>query len=526
MALNPYAKPFVFKQAEPFRGDTGARPTGPLSSDETLHATNAKLERLRLAGRPVRGPEVDQNNTESTSVVDGKVLAPEALDLEELAFDDVFYQSTAEEPPALFHCRTEDEWPNGETGTAIDSGDPSKDADRTVIDTDLLHGSSGSSSLDGEIASAGFGRPGSDELGEGSPQGASLVQGDWSYSPTKLGPTDFELLRVVGQGAFGKVFQVRRKGTGQVYAMKVMRKERILARDHMDYVRAEREVLTAVFHPYIVTLRCSFQATSKLYLVLDFINGGHLFFQLYRHGIFDEDLARLYTAEMVLAIAHLHSLGIAHRDLKPENVLLDSEGHIKVTDFGLAKHGMNDEARTNSFIGTMEYMAPEIVAGKGHGKAVDWWSIGILLYEMLCGTPPFRAQGRQKLQKQILTSKLKLPPYLSNEAQSLLRGLLQKEAPKRLGYGTTGSEDVMHHPFFRSLSWAKLLDRDVSSPFRPKVGHVDSVENFDKLWTDMAPEDSPCNTPPATDLDTFQGFTYCAPSYMESMAAAAAMKSG
>jgi p70 ribosomal S6 kinase len=269
--------------------------------------------------------------------------------------------------------------------------------------------------------------------------------------------------------------------------MKVMRKDRILERRHGEYVRAERDALTAVVHPYIVTLRYSFQTSTKLYLVLDFINGGHLFFQLYRAGTFDEPLARLYTAELVLAITHLHSLGFVHRDLKPENVLLDSQGHIRVTDFGLAKGNMSDaeDQRSNSFIGTMEYMAPEVIAGRGHGKAVDWWSIGVLLYEMLCGVPPFRAKSRPGLQKLITTAKLKMPKYLSTEAQNLLKGLLTKEASKRIGFGPSGSADVMKHAFFKGVDWAKLEARDVASPFKPTIRSMDSVENFDKIWTDL-----------------------------------------
>lgn len=303
----------------------------------------------------------------------------------------------------------------------------------------------------------------------------------------RLGPNDFDLLRVVGQGAFGKVFQVRKRDTGEVFAMKVMRKDRILERRHGEYVRAERDALTAVVHPYIVTLRYSFQTTTKLYLVLDFINGGHLFFQLYRAGTFDENLAKLYTAELVLAITHLHSLGFVHRDLKPENVLLDSQGHIRVTDFGLAKGNMSDaeDQRSNSFIGTMEYMAPEVIAGRGHGKAVDWWSIGVLLYEMLCGVPPFRAKSRPGLQKLITSAKLKMPNYLSSEASSLLKGLLTKEASKRLGFGPTGSADVVKHAFFKGVDWKKLQMRDVPSPFKPTIRSIDSVENFDKIWTDL-----------------------------------------
>lgn len=342
----------------------------------------------------------------------------------------------------------------------------------------------------------------------------------------KLGPNDFEMLRVVGQGAFGKVFQVRKRDTGEVFAMKVMKKDRILEKDHGDYVRAERNVLTAVVHPYIVTLRYSFQTSKKLYLVFDFINGGHLFFQLYRAGTFDEPLARLYAAELVIGVAHLHSLGFVHRDLKPENVLLDREGHIKITDFGLAKGNMSDseDQRTNSFIGTMEYMAPEIVGGRGHGKAVDWWSVGILLYEMLCGVPPFRAKSRAALQKLITSGKFKLPPYLSQESVSLLRGLLTKDPTKRLGFGPKGSTDVMTHVFFRSFDWKALENRRIPSPFKPTINSPDSVENFDKIWTDLPARESPCATPrEGRSLEEnghhFEGFTYEAPSLLATCAA-------
>lgn len=336
-----------------------------------------------------------------------------------------------------------------------------------------------------------------------------------------LGPEDFELLCVVGRGAFGKVFQVRKRDTGEVFAMKVMRKDRIRAKDHHEYVRAERDVLTSIVHPYVVTLRYSFQTPSRLYLVLDFVNGGHLFFQLFRAGTFDERRARLYTAEIVLAVSHLHSLGIVHRDLKPENVLLDAEGHVRVTDFGLAKAGTWDDPnqRSNSFIGTLEYMAPEIIAASGHGKEVDWWSVGILLYEMLTGVAPFRAKGKNQLQKLIMAAKLKIPPYLSSPAASLIRSLLAKDPAKRLGHGPSGSDDIKRHPFFKEINWAKLERREISAPFDPSVSGVESVENFDKIWTDLPPQDSPGGTPrddaPIGDADKlFEGFTYVAPPTM------------
>uniref|UniRef100_A0A453I5H8 non-specific serine/threonine protein kinase n=1 Tax=Aegilops tauschii subsp. strangulata TaxID=200361 RepID=A0A453I5H8_AEGTS len=239
-----------------------------------------------------------------------------------------------------------------------------------------------------------------------------------------VGLDDFELLKLVGQGAFGKVYQVRRKCTSDIYAMKVMRKDKILEKNHAEYMKAERDILTKVDHPFVVQLRYSFQQTKyRLYLVLDFVNGGHLFFQLYQQGLFREELARIYTAEIVSAVAHLHANGIMHRDLKPENILLDAHGHAMLTDFGLAKE-FDENTRSNSMCGTVEYMAPEIVQGRGHDKAADWWSVGILLFEMLTGKPPFFGGNRDKIQQKIVKEKMKLPTYLSSEVHSLLKGLL------------------------------------------------------------------------------------------------------
>ncbi|WVY91282.1 hypothetical protein V8G54_036796 [Vigna mungo] len=207
---------------------------------------------------------------------------------------------------------------------------------------------------------------------------------DYCLNNQIIGVEDFELLKVVGQGAFGKVYQVRRAGTSEIYAMKVMRKDKIIERNHAEYVKSERDILTKVDNPFVVRLRYAFQTKYRLYLVLDFVNGGHLFFQLYHQGLFREDLARFYAAEIICAVSYLHANDVMHRDLKPENILLDADGHAVLTDFGLAKQ-FNGTERSNSMCGTVEYMAPEIVMGKGHDKAADWWSVGILLYEMLTG---------------------------------------------------------------------------------------------------------------------------------------------
>ncbi|XP_059443218.1 serine/threonine-protein kinase AtPK2/AtPK19-like [Corylus avellana] len=338
----------------------------------------------------------------------------------------------------------------------------------------------------------------------------------------KFGPGDFEILRIVGQGAFGKVFQVVRKrasapNNGErkeegdddgIYAMKVMRKDTIIKKNHVDYMKAERDILTKVVHPFIVQLRYSFQTKSKLYLILDFINGGHLFFHLYRQGIFSEDQARVYTAEIVSAVSHLHKCGIVHRDLKPENILMDADGHVMLTDFGLAKE-IDESTRSNSMCGTTEYMAPEILLSKGHNKDADWWSAGILLYEMLTGQPPFTHANRKKLQERIIKEKVKLPPFLTSEAHSLLKGLLQKEPSRRLGSGPSGGDDIKSHKWFQSINWKKLEARELQPKFKPDVSGKDCTANFDRCWTAMPPNDSPAATPTAGEH--FQGYTYVAP---------------
>ncbi|CAL9046221.1 unnamed protein product [Musa banksii] len=324
-----------------------------------------------------------------------------------------------------------------------------------------------------------------------------------------IGLSDFEVLKLVGKGAFGKVFQVKKRGTSEIYAMKVMRKDKIMEKNHAEYMKAERDILTKVDHPFIVQLRYSFQTKYRLYLVLDFINGGHLFFQLYNHGLFREDLARTYAAEIVSAVSHLHANGIMHRDLKPENILLDADGHAMLTDFGLAKE-FDENTRSNSLCGTLEYMAPEIVLGKGHDKAADWWSVGILLFEMLTGKPPFFSSNREKMQQKIMREKIKLPAYLSSEAHSLLKGLLQKEASKRLGSGPGGSNEIKNHKWFKSINWRKLEAREILPSFRPNVAGKTCIANFDERWTSMSVLDSPVASPVAGEND-FAGFTYVRP---------------
>ncbi|GAB4827722.1 Serine/threonine-protein kinase AtPK2/AtPK19 [Ancistrocladus abbreviatus] len=333
-----------------------------------------------------------------------------------------------------------------------------------------------------------------------------FVDDDIDLNNHCIGLENFEVLTVVGKGAFGKVYQVRKKGSSEIYAMKVVPKDKIIEKNHVGYMKAEKDILTKVDHPFIVKLRYSFQTKYRLYLVLDFVNGGHLFFQLYHHGLFREDLARVYAAEIVSAVAYLHANGIMHRDLKPENILLDADGHVILTDFGLAKQ-FDGCTRSNTLCGTVEYMAPETVLGKGHDKAADWWSVGVLLYEMLTGKPPFTGGNRQKVQQKIIKDKVKLPAFLSTEAHSLLKGLLQKEASKRLGSGPNGCEEIKGHKWFKSINWKKLEAREIHPSFVPEVAGDHCVDNFDKRWTSMPLADSPAASPKLSD-NPFKGFNY------------------
>lgn len=349
------------------------------------------------------------------------------------------------------------------------------------------------------------------------------LDGDSVNPMAKVGPQDFELLKVLGKGGYGKVFQVK-KVTGtdanKIYAMKVLKKATIV-RNQKDtaHTKAERNILECVKNPFIVDLAYAFQTGGKLYLILEYLSGGELFMQLEREGIFMEDTACFYLSEITLALEHLHNQGIIYRDLKPENILLNNQGHIKLTDFGLCKESIDETSVTHTFCGTIEYMAPEILTRTGHGKAVDWWSLGALMYDMLTGAPPFTAENRKKTIDKILKGKLNLPPYLTPDARDLLRRLLKKQATQRLGGGSDDAQPIKEHNFFRQLNWDDVIARRVEPPFRPQVTSEEDVSQFDTKFTEMTPLDSPDDSMLSESANrVFLGFTYVAPSVLEAMA--------
>lgn len=328
----------------------------------------------------------------------------------------------------------------------------------------------------------------------------------------KADPSHFELLKVLGQGSFGKVFLVRKiTGTdsGTLYAMKVLKKATLKVRDRVR-TKMERNILVEVNHPFIVKMHYAFQTEGKLYLILDFLRGGDLFTRLSKEVMFTEEDVKFYLAELALALDHLHSLGIIYRDLKPENILLDAKGHLKLTDFGLSKESL-DNSKTYSFCGTVEYMAPEVVNRKGHTTAADWWSFGVLMYELLTGSLPFQASHRKETMEMILKAKLGMPQFLSPQAQSLLRALFKRNPMNRLGAGQNGVEDIKNHAFFASINWEKLFKRESEPPFKPAVIGADSTFYFDREFTSRTPRDSPGLPPSPSAHQLFKGFSYVAP---------------
>ncbi|CAG8541061.1 4508_t:CDS:2 [Paraglomus occultum] len=296
-------------------------------------------------------------------------------------------------------------------------------------------------------------------------------------SKPTFGLPDFVLLETLGTGTFGRVFLTKYKHTENYYAMKVLKKVEVVRLKQVEHINSEKQILSQVHHPFIVNLFCTFQDDRNLYMLLEYVIGGELFSHLRKAGRFHNDITRFYAAEIVLAIEYMHSKDIIYRDLKPENLLLDSRGHVKITDFGFAK---KVEDRTWTLCGTPEYLAPEIIQSKGHGKAVDWWALGILIFEMLAGYPPFFDDNPFGIYEKILAGKLQFPHHFDGAARDLIKRLLTADRTKRLGNLRGGSDDVKRHKWFREVDWQGLYDRRVPAPIVPPYQHPGDTSNFEK----------------------------------------------
>ena len=307
----------------------------------------------------------------------------------------------------------------------------------------------------------------------------------------KVSVEDFELLKLLGRGAHGKVLLCEKKtGPSELFAMKILKKQHIIEANQLEHTKAEKMILSHVNHPFLVSLQYAFQTNEKIYFVMEFMKGGELFQHLRRVRQFSEEQAKHITACLVLALGHLHNKDYIYRDLKPENVLLDQQGYCKLTDFGLAKFlPVADLAKT--FCGTPEYLAPEVILDKGCNRPADWWSLGVLLYEMIFGIPPFYSTNVQKMYKNTILNPLKFKKHTkcSDEVKDFISGLLVKKPKHRLG-SVADSLEVMSHAWFKDFDWSKLLDRKLDMPYKPMLAEHDWETNFDPNFTKQKPSDS------------------------------------
>jgi len=313
---------------------------------------------------------------------------------------------------------------------------------------------------------------------------------------------DFDLKATVGTGTFGRVRVVKIKGSTDrtPLALKIMKKSEVIRLKQVEHVKAEVGILAKIEHPFIVNLLAKFQDDKRLFLLLEFVNGGELFSYLRKQGRLPDGDARFYAGEIVLAFAYLHSQNIIYRDLKPENLLIDCEGHMKITDFGFAKEV---EDRTWTLCGTPEYLAPEIIQSKGHGRAVDWWALGILIFEMLAGYPPFYDENPFGIYQKVLAGRIDFPRHLDVKAKDLIKRLLTHDRAKRFGCLKNGAEDIQKHKWYKGMDWDALVDRRIPPSFVPSVKAPDDTSMFDRY-----PESTEGSAPAisAKDQELFDDF--------------------
>ncbi|CAM9826427.1 unnamed protein product [Lampetra fluviatilis] len=344
------------------------------------------------------------------------------------------------------------------------------------------------------------------ENGEGAPPTTNRLC-------RRYGLDDFSFIKVLGKGSFGKVMLGELKGTDEVFAVKVLKKDSIIQDDDVDCTITEKRILAlARKHPYLTQLFCSFQTRDRLFFVMEYVNGGDLMFQIQRSRKFDEPRSRFYGAEVTSALMFLHRHGVIYRDLKLDNILLDADGHCKLADFGMCKEGILNGITTSTFCGTPDYIAPEILQELDYGPSVDWWALGVLMYEMMAGQPPFEADNEDDLFESILHDDVLYPVWLSKEAVSILRDFMTKNPNKRLGCVVTqgGEEAIKRHSFFREIDWDLLEQRKIRPPFKPRIKTKRDVNNFDQDFTREEPLLTPVDSSVVKQInqDEFRGFSF------------------
>lgn len=288
---------------------------------------------------------------------------------------------------------------------------------------------------------------------------------------------DFNCIRTLGTGSFGRVMLATHKPSGKYYALKLLDKQKIVKLKQVDHTMSEKKILQAVRFPFLIHLKFSFKDNDYLYLGMPFINGGEMFSHLRKFGKFSENQCKFYAMQVALAFEYMHYLDIIYRDLKPENILICANGYIKVTDLGFCKIV---KGRTWTLCGTPEYLAPEIILSKGYGKSVDWWTFGVLVYEMAAGFPPFRAEEPMKIYEKIVACNVHYPTHFSSELKDLSKNILTPDLSKRYGILKNGINDIKFHKWFQGQNWISILKEDVAPPFAPKVKGAGDHSNFEK----------------------------------------------
>ncbi|GIX83896.1 putative protein kinase C delta type homolog [Caerostris extrusa] len=329
----------------------------------------------------------------------------------------------------------------------------------------------------------------------------------------KYGVDDFVFLKLLGKGSFGKVLLAELKGHDMYFAIKCLKKDVVLEDDDVESTMIERRVLAlGTQHPYMCKLYCTFQTKSYLFFVMEYLNGGDLMFHIQERRQFDVKRAMFYAAEIVSALKFLHKRGIVYRDIKLDNILFDMEGHVHLVDFGMCRTDML-ENKTSTFCGTPDYIAPEIILGQTYNQSVDWWSLGVLLFEMLAGRSPFVGTDEDELYWSICNEEPSYPQFLHKDAKHILETLLNKSPVKRLGMPTSPAGEIKDHPFFSTINWDKLERKEIPPPFKPTVFTAYDTRNFDSYYTADSASLSPVDSDilASMDQEQFQGFSYTNP---------------
>ena len=302
----------------------------------------------------------------------------------------------------------------------------------------------------------------------------------------KVSFDDFQPLKLLGRGSFGEVLLVRLKANKKVYAMKILDKKVLKIKKQQNHTKTERDLMVKINSPFIVNIKSAFQDENNLYLVSEFMQGGDMFFHMHDGSIvtFNNEKTKFYMIELVLGLEFLHKNNMVYRDLKPENILLDSRGHIKLTDFGLSKILEDEDDKAYTICGTPQYLAPEVLLKQGYDKAVDWWSLGCVMYEMLVGRLPFPIKRGVRLSMKLYEKKIEYPKGVHKDAKDLINKLLIVDPDLRLGGGIDGSEKVKNHPYFKGVDWSLAKAKKLKPPFIPKLKSDIDLRYFDNMFTD------------------------------------------